>query len=174
MPLKSDLHVSDSFEGFSTSKKDSIHLRFTGREPAGSIPKICSALQKDKESKKTDRSRTRSNWNHTQHSTLQCRNRGIFRRKAKLFLERASALRSSSWEMALTNFIVTVVGVGAAILLFRTDARQSAAIFRRNLRQIRNWLEEETASTAKSMERSSAKELDSQIPKKETPKDEKH
>lgn len=51
--------------------------------------------------------------------------------------------------MALTNFIVTVVGVGAAILLFRTDARQSAAIFRRNLRQIRNWLEEETASTAK-------------------------
>ncbi|XP_042426721.1 uncharacterized protein LOC122014542 [Zingiber officinale] len=76
--------------------------------------------------------------------------------------------------MALTNFIVTVVGVGAAILLFRTDARQSAAIFRRNLRQIRNWLEEETASTAKSMERSSAKELDSQIPKKETPKDEKH
>ncbi|KAG6484357.1 uncharacterized protein LOC122008042 [Zingiber officinale] len=76
--------------------------------------------------------------------------------------------------MALTNFIVTVVGVGAAILLFRTDARQSAAIFRRNLRQIRNWLEEETASTAKTMERSSAKELDSQIPKKETPKDEKH
>ncbi|XP_074578522.1 uncharacterized protein LOC141835004 [Curcuma longa] len=76
--------------------------------------------------------------------------------------------------MALTNFIVTVVGVGAAILLFRTDARQSAAIFRRNLRQIRSWLEEETASTAKSMERSAAKELDSQIPKKETPKDEKH
>ncbi|URE31726.1 hypothetical protein MUK42_18587 [Musa troglodytarum] len=76
--------------------------------------------------------------------------------------------------MALTNFIVTVVGVTAAVLLLRSDVKQSAAIFRRNVRHIRQWLEEESASTAKSVERSAPKELDSQAPRKETHKDEKH
>lgn len=51
--------------------------------------------------------------------------------------------------MALTNFILTVVGVSAAVLLLRSDVKQSAAIFRRNVRQIRQWLEEESASAAK-------------------------
>ncbi|URD96418.1 hypothetical protein MUK42_14161 [Musa troglodytarum] len=51
--------------------------------------------------------------------------------------------------MALTNFIVTVVGVGAAILLFRGDVKQSATVFRRNLRHIRHWLEEESGSASK-------------------------
>ncbi|KAJ8513971.1 hypothetical protein OPV22_004405 [Ensete ventricosum] len=60
--------------------------------------------------------------------------------------------------MALTNFIVTVVGVGAAILLFRGDVKQSATVFRRNLRHIRHWLEEESASASKSMERKAPKE----------------
>ena len=51
--------------------------------------------------------------------------------------------------MALTNFILTVVGVGAAVMLLRSDVKQSASIFRRNVRHIRNWLEEESAAAAK-------------------------
>ncbi|XP_072988365.1 uncharacterized protein [Typha latifolia] len=76
--------------------------------------------------------------------------------------------------MALTNFIITVVAVSAAVVLLRGDVKQSAAIFRRNVRHIRNWLEEESASAAKSAERSTPKELNSQASKKDTPKDEKH
>ncbi|XP_019705397.1 uncharacterized protein [Elaeis guineensis] len=72
--------------------------------------------------------------------------------------------------MALTNFILTVVGVSAAVLLFRSDVKQSAAIFRRNVRQIRHWLEAESTSAAKS----APKELESQVPKKDFPKEEKH
>lgn len=51
--------------------------------------------------------------------------------------------------MALTNFILTVVGVGAAVMLLRKDVKQSATVFRRNVRHIRNWLEEESAAAAK-------------------------
>ncbi|XP_008797005.1 uncharacterized protein LOC103712301 [Phoenix dactylifera] len=76
--------------------------------------------------------------------------------------------------MALTNFILTVVGVSAAVLLLRSDVKQSATIFRRNVRQIRQWLEEESTSAAKSAERTAPKELDSQAPKKDIPKEEKH
>ncbi|XP_072957796.1 uncharacterized protein [Typha angustifolia] len=76
--------------------------------------------------------------------------------------------------MALTNFIITVVAVSAAVVLLRGDVKQSAAIFRRNVRHIRNWLEEESASAAKSAEGSTPKELNSQARKKDTPKDEKH
>ncbi|KAK8444231.1 hypothetical protein SEVIR_9G103000v4 [Setaria viridis] len=50
--------------------------------------------------------------------------------------------------MALTNFIVTVAVVGAGVLLFTTDIRRSGALFRRNARQLRQWLEEDTASAA--------------------------
>ncbi|XP_042016088.1 uncharacterized protein LOC121764064 [Salvia splendens] len=50
--------------------------------------------------------------------------------------------------MALTNFILTVAGVSAVVLLLRSDVKQSATIFRRNVRQIRNWLEEESSSAA--------------------------
>lgn len=49
--------------------------------------------------------------------------------------------------MALTNLILTVVGVGAAMMLLRKDVKQSSAVFRRNIRHIRNWLEEESAAT---------------------------
>ncbi|KAL0926571.1 hypothetical protein M5K25_002810 [Dendrobium thyrsiflorum] len=76
--------------------------------------------------------------------------------------------------MALTNFILTVAAVSAAVLLLRSDVKQSAAIFRRNMRHIRNWLEEESASTAKSAEGTMQKELDSKIPKKDHPKEEKN
>jgi len=76
--------------------------------------------------------------------------------------------------MALTNFILTVVGVGAAVMLLRKDVKQSATMFRRNVRHIRNWLEEESAA-AKSTEQSSVKELESQAVKKDAaPKEDKH
>ncbi|XP_019247690.1 PREDICTED: uncharacterized protein LOC109227117 [Nicotiana attenuata] len=72
--------------------------------------------------------------------------------------------------MALTNFILTVVGVSAAILLLRSDVKQSASIFKRNVRQIRHWLEEESSSAAKELEKAKAKE----IPHKDIPKEDKH
>nr|XP_009788058.1 PREDICTED: uncharacterized protein LOC104235923 [Nicotiana sylvestris] len=72
--------------------------------------------------------------------------------------------------MALTNFILTVVGVGAVVLLVRSDIKQSASIFKRNVRQIRHWLEEESASAAKEMEKAKPKE----IPKKDISKEDKH
>ncbi|CAH2057299.1 unnamed protein product [Thlaspi arvense] len=50
--------------------------------------------------------------------------------------------------MALTNFILTVAGVSAVILLARSDVKQTASIFKRNVRHIRRWLEEESAAAA--------------------------
>ncbi|KAJ0639134.1 hypothetical protein HanPI659440_Chr16g0618601 [Helianthus annuus] len=51
--------------------------------------------------------------------------------------------------MALTNLILTVAGVSAVILLMRSDVKQSASIFKRNVRQIRHWLEEESNTVVK-------------------------
>ncbi|KAI8541293.1 hypothetical protein RHMOL_Rhmol08G0050600 [Rhododendron molle] len=51
--------------------------------------------------------------------------------------------------MALTNLILTVAGVSAVVLLMRSDVKQSATIFRRNVRQIRHWLEQESTAAAK-------------------------
>ncbi|KAL8209478.1 hypothetical protein R6Q57_006210 [Mikania cordata] len=69
--------------------------------------------------------------------------------------------------MALTNLILTVAGVSAVILLMRSDIKQSASIFKRNVRQIRHWLEEESKSAVKEAEKVKPKEL----PKKDIPKD---
>ncbi|XP_021593624.1 uncharacterized protein LOC110600973 isoform X1 [Manihot esculenta] len=57
--------------------------------------------------------------------------------------------------MGLTNFIITVAGVSAVILLLRSDVKQSATIFRRNVKHIRQWLEEESAAASKLDESSS-------------------
>ncbi|CAJ2669512.1 unnamed protein product [Trifolium pratense] len=51
--------------------------------------------------------------------------------------------------MGLTNFVLTVAGVSAVVLLLRSDVKQSASIFKRNVKQIRHWLEEETANSSK-------------------------
>ncbi|KAL0461790.1 UNVERIFIED_CONTAM: hypothetical protein Slati_0066600 [Sesamum latifolium] len=72
--------------------------------------------------------------------------------------------------MALTNFILTIAGVSAVVLLLRSDVKQSAAIFRRNVRHIRNWLEEESTTAAKEIEKAKSKE----IPGKDIPKEDKH
>ncbi|XP_057983635.1 uncharacterized protein LOC131168317 [Malania oleifera] len=69
--------------------------------------------------------------------------------------------------MALTNFILTVAGVGAVVLLLRSDVKQSAAIFRRNVRHIRHWLEEESASASKAAEKAKPKQLNPEVPKED-------
>ncbi|KNA04152.1 hypothetical protein SOVF_202270 [Spinacia oleracea] len=75
--------------------------------------------------------------------------------------------------MALTNFIVTVAAVGAVVLLAKGDVRQSAAVFRRNVRHIRNWLEEESSAASKAAGKAKPKELDTDIPKKDSTKGDK-
>ncbi|KAK7353189.1 hypothetical protein VNO80_18629 [Phaseolus coccineus] len=69
--------------------------------------------------------------------------------------------------MGLTNFVLTVAGVSAVVLLLRSDVRQSASIFKRNVKHIRHWLEEETAEAAKVIEKSTPKELKSKVPSKD-------
>ncbi|KAL3640036.1 hypothetical protein CASFOL_011989 [Castilleja foliolosa] len=72
--------------------------------------------------------------------------------------------------MALTNFILTVAGVSAVVLLLRSDVKQSASIFRRNVRHIRNWLEQESATATKEIEKAKPKDK----PGKDIAKDDKH
>uniref|UniRef100_A0A2P2IRM8 Uncharacterized protein LOC105646704 n=1 Tax=Rhizophora mucronata TaxID=61149 RepID=A0A2P2IRM8_RHIMU len=76
--------------------------------------------------------------------------------------------------MGLTNFILTVAGVSAVVLLLRSDVKQSAVIFRRNVKHIRNWLEEESAAASKAAEKAAPKELETKVPQKDVPKEEKH
>lgn len=51
--------------------------------------------------------------------------------------------------MGLTNFILTVAGVGAVVMLLKGDVKQSATVLRRNVKHIRNWLEEESSAASK-------------------------
>jgi hypothetical protein len=60
-----------------------------------------------------------------------------------------SANRVRRGGMGLTNFVLTVAGVSAVVLLLRSDVKQSASIFKRNVKQIRHWLEEETSNSSK-------------------------
>ncbi|XP_038726194.1 uncharacterized protein LOC120017153 [Tripterygium wilfordii] len=73
--------------------------------------------------------------------------------------------------MGLTNFVLTVAGVSAVILLLRSDVKQSAAILRRNVKHIRSWLEEETVAS-KAAEDAKPK-LEPKGPQKEILKEDK-
>ncbi|CAN6578807.1 unnamed protein product [Malus baccata var. baccata] len=53
--------------------------------------------------------------------------------------------------------------LGAVVLMLRSDVRQSASIFKRNVKHIRTWLEEESPKITK--------ELESKVPPKDIPKD---
>ncbi|KAL4441264.1 hypothetical protein ABPG77_011501 [Micractinium sp. CCAP 211/92] len=66
--------------------------------------------------------------------------------------------------MALTNFILTVVGVGAVAMLMSKDIRQSSAMLRRNMRHIRTWLEEQGAAAEQA-----AKQEVKQVPESKPP-----
>ncbi|CAM8984702.1 unnamed protein product [Rhodiola kirilowii] len=48
----------------------------------------------------------------------------------------------------------------------RSDVKKSATIFRQNVKQIRQWLEEESASAAKAAK---PKELETKLPTKAAP-----
>ncbi|KAK9124302.1 hypothetical protein Sjap_013904 [Stephania japonica] len=76
--------------------------------------------------------------------------------------------------MALTNFILTVAGVSAVVLLLRSDVKQSAGIFRRNVRHIRKWLEEESGSSTKTGEKVKPKEIEPEVSHRDAPKEDKH
>lgn len=52
--------------------------------------------------------------------------------------------------MALSNFLLTVAAVGAGFVLLRGDVRRSAVNLRRNLKHVRNWLEQEQAPSSAS------------------------
>ena len=55
--------------------------------------------------------------------------------------------------MALSNFLFTVVGVGAVWLLVRSDLRSSSAVLSRNIRHVRSWLEKEAAASSAAAEK---------------------
>lgn len=48
--------------------------------------------------------------------------------------------------MAITNFLITLMGVGAVAYLMKSDVRKGSAMLRQNLRHIRNFLEEQSAA----------------------------
>jgi hypothetical protein len=48
----------------------------------------------------------------------------------------------------MSNFIITLVGVGSVLYLMKSDVRHGSAMLRRNMKTIRAWLEEEGATTA--------------------------
>ncbi|CAN8236489.1 unnamed protein product [Cochlearia groenlandica] len=73
--------------------------------------------------------------------------------------------------MGLTNFILTVAGVGAVVMLLRSDVKQSATVFKRNIKHIRNWIEEESSTASKAAESFKPKEIETKVPKKDIPKD---
>ncbi|KAH6556847.1 hypothetical protein KP509_1Z151300 [Ceratopteris richardii] len=75
--------------------------------------------------------------------------------------------------MALSNFIMTVLGVGAVWMLVRTDLRQSSSTLSRNIRHVRSWLEKEAAASSSEAGKLKPKELDKPPTGESTAKDEK-
>ncbi|KAG2335164.1 hypothetical protein Bca4012_016473 [Brassica carinata] len=73
--------------------------------------------------------------------------------------------------MGLTNFILTVAGVGAVVILLRGDVKQSASVLKRNVKHIRHWLEEETSAASKAAQSIKPKEIETKVPKKDIPKE---
>ncbi|PRW57426.1 hypothetical protein C2E21_3991 [Chlorella sorokiniana] len=71
--------------------------------------------------------------------------------------------------MAITNFILTVVGVGAVAMLMSKDLKQSSAMLRRNMRHIRTWLEEQGAAAERTAQQE-IKQVKAPEPKPEPPK----
>ena len=47
--------------------------------------------------------------------------------------------------MAMTNFILTAAAVAAVASMMRYDVRGSTSMLRRNIRQVRIWMEEASA-----------------------------
>uniref|UniRef100_A0A1J3EJ90 Uncharacterized protein n=1 Tax=Noccaea caerulescens TaxID=107243 RepID=A0A1J3EJ90_NOCCA len=73
--------------------------------------------------------------------------------------------------MGLTNFILTVAGVGAVVMLLRSDVKQSVTVLRRNVKHIRHWLEEESSTASKAAQSIKPKEIETKVPGKDIPKE---
>jgi hypothetical protein len=61
--------------------------------------------------------------------------------------------------MAWTNFVITAAGLLAVASLMRSDVRTSSAMLRRNLKQIRTWVEDGTKDVAKDAAKATQKTL---------------
>ena len=48
--------------------------------------------------------------------------------------------------MAITNFVMTAAAVAVVASLMRHDVRSSTSVLRRNMRQVRVWMEEAAAA----------------------------
>ncbi|KAF4354573.1 hypothetical protein F8388_019570, partial [Cannabis sativa] len=72
-------------------------------------------------------------------------------------------------SMALTNFILIVASVSAVVLLLSPPPSSDEMLM-----HIRNWLEEESASATKAVEKRLPKELESKASKEDIPKGDKH
>lgn len=48
----------------------------------------------------------------------------------------------------MTNFFITLVGLGSVAYLMKSDVRHGSAMLKRNIKTIRSWLEEEGATSA--------------------------
>ncbi|CAM6088401.1 unnamed protein product [Calypogeia fissa] len=97
----------------------------------------------------------------------------IWVRPSPRYLDFGIAAFGYSWrEMALSNFLLTVVGVGAVVLMLKGDVRKTYPVLRRNLRQVREWLEQEQGAASRS-EHVKPKEVESgKPPEKPAPKTE--
>ncbi|KAJ0229527.1 Uncharacterized protein HA466_0315520 [Hirschfeldia incana] len=73
--------------------------------------------------------------------------------------------------MGLTNFILTVAGVGAVVMLLKSDVKQSVTVLRRNVKHIRHWLEEETSAASKAAQSIKPKEIETKVTVKDIPKE---
>ncbi len=51
--------------------------------------------------------------------------------------------------MGMTNFVLTVMGVTAVVMLMRQDVRTSTRMLRNNIKHIRSWLDEAGEATGK-------------------------
>ncbi|KAG2242384.1 hypothetical protein Bca4012_024237 [Brassica carinata] len=73
--------------------------------------------------------------------------------------------------MGLTNFVLTVAGVGAVVMLLRSDVKQSVTVLRRNVKHIRHWLEEETSAASKAAQSIKPTEIETKVSVKDIPKE---
>ncbi|KAL6779560.1 hypothetical protein ACKKBG_A12760 [Auxenochlorella protothecoides x Auxenochlorella symbiontica] len=70
--------------------------------------------------------------------------------------------------MAISNFVITIVGLGAVAYLMKSDIRGSSAMLRRNLKHIRGWMEEQGAAAEQTISKE-AKQVTESKPAQQPP-----
>ena len=69
--------------------------------------------------------------------------------RAYLNASRLRVVAHTAGATMMSNFIITLVGLGSVAYLLKSDVRTGSALLKRNLKTIRTWLEEEGATAAK-------------------------